>query len=416
MVRYVGLDLAWGRTARTGIAVLDDAGRLVHSSSVRTDDEIADVLEQHTAGQRVVAAIDAPLVVPNLTGRRVGEVLVTRHFGRFDAGAHSSNRSHPHFDPPRAQTLADRHGWDVDPAVRPAPGVSVAIEVYPHPAMVVLFGLGRVLPYKGKHRRGLDVRRAAWVALLDHVERVAGDVLGLGGNVRWAEVRAEVVAAERAAVLERLEDEVDAIVCAYLAWLWETEPERMVVLGSSTEGYIVVPGLPTWEPSPRVASEAMPEGVVRVTAQTDAATVAQVAELFVAYRAFYGRQGDADAARAFLRARVERADSLVWAVVEDGRAVAFTQVYPGHSSLRLSTTWQLNDLFVAPDVRGGGAGATLVRQVLAEASDAGADEVRLETQRTNTRARALYERLGFGLAADAGQDGEFLTYTRTPGR
>lgn len=154
--------------------------------------------------------------------------------------------------------------------------------------------------------------------------------------------------------------------------------------------------------------------VVRVTAQTDTGTVAQVTELFVAYRHFYGREGDEDAARAFLTTRLERGDSLVWAVLDDGRAVAFTQVYPGHSSVRLHTTWQLNDLFVAPDVRGGGAGAALVRHVLAEAATAGAHEVRLETQRTNTRARALYERLGFGLAPDAPQDGEFLAYTRAP--
>lgn len=251
MVRYVGLDLAWGRTARTGVAVLDDDGRLTHSSAVRTDDEIDAELRAHTAGHRVVVAVDAPLVVPNLTGRRVGEALVTRHFGRFDAGAHPSNRSRPLFDPPRAQTLAERHGWVVDPVVRPGPGVSVAVEVYPHPAMVVLFGLGRVLPYKGKHRRGLDVRREAWAALLDQLERVTGEVLGLGRNARWATVRAAVAGAERAADLERVEDEVDAVLCAYLAWLWATEPGRMVVLGDVTSGYVVVPGLPTWEPSAR---------------------------------------------------------------------------------------------------------------------------------------------------------------------
>lgn len=243
--RYVGLDLAWGRTARTGVAVLDDAGRLVHSSSVRTDEEIDAVLARHTAGCDVVVAVDAPLVVPNLTGRRLGEALVTRHFGRFHAGAHPSNRGRPHMDPPRAETLAQRHGWHVDPDVRPAPGVSVAIEVYPHPAMVVLFGLPRVLPYKAKQGRSLAVRQAAWAQLLRHVEDVMGDTLGLGDDARWASIRAEVGGAARAVVLERIEDEVDAIVCAYLAWLWGTQRERMVVLGTVGEGYVVVPGLPT---------------------------------------------------------------------------------------------------------------------------------------------------------------------------
>ncbi len=246
--RYIGLDLAWGRTARTGVAVLDGAGRLVHSSSVRTDDEIDAVLDRHTSARDVVVAVDAPLVVPNLTGRRLGEALVTRHFGRFHAGAHPSNRGRPHMDPPRAETLARRHGWCVDPDVRPVPGVSVAIEVYPHPAMVVLFGLPRVLPYKAKQGRPLAVRQAAWAQLLDHVEDVMGDTLGLGDDARWAAIRHEVAGAERAVVLERVEDEVDAIVCAYLAWLWGTQRERMVVLGTVGEGYVVVPGLP--EPAP----------------------------------------------------------------------------------------------------------------------------------------------------------------------
>ena len=140
----------------------------------------------------------------------------------------------------------------------------------------------------------------------------------------------------------------------------------------------------------------------------------QVADLFVAYRAFYGRTGDEDAARGFLRERLARRESLVRAVLDDGRAVAFTQVYPVHSSLGLRTTWLLNDLFVAPDARGTGAGAALVRRVLQEAAAAGAAEVRLETQAANAPARALYEGLGFALATDADQHDEFLTYTREP--
>ncbi|MCC2319746.1 GNAT family N-acetyltransferase [Cellulomonas xiejunii] len=157
-------------------------------------------------------------------------------------------------------------------------------------------------------------------------------------------------------------------------------------------------------------------GIVRVSADSTADVAAQVTELFVAYRAFYGRVGDEDEARAFVATRFARGDSLVWAGLDQGRAVAFTQVYPGHSSVRLRTTWQLNDLFVAPDARGAGHGAALVRHVLAQAQDAGAHEVRLETQRTNATARALYERLGFRPAASADPDGEFVAYARPPGR
>ena len=39
-VHYVGIDLAWGERQRTGLAVLDADGHLVHVSSVHTDEEI----------------------------------------------------------------------------------------------------------------------------------------------------------------------------------------------------------------------------------------------------------------------------------------------------------------------------------------------------------------------------------------
>lgn len=238
----VGIDLAWGPNGRTGLAVLDGAGRLVESCSVRTDDEVVAFVERHVSGD-VVAAVDAPLVVPNDTGRRPCEAELSRRFGRFHAGAHPSNRSRPWFVPePRGARLAHRLGWSMDPGDRPGRGRGVAVEVYPHPAMVVLFGLDRVIPYKQKPGRDLASLRAAYLVLLGHMELSFGDLLGLGASPRWERIRAGVVGAKRKADLGRLEDEVDAIVCAYLAWLWAHEPERMVVLGDFARGYLVVPG------------------------------------------------------------------------------------------------------------------------------------------------------------------------------
>lgn len=265
------MDLAWSSRARTGIAVLDESGRLVASTAVVTDDDVVAFVVEHTrtrgstppdgggagapGGSRnaVVAAIDAPLVVPNLTGRRVCEALVSAEFGPYDAGAHPTNRSRALFDPPRGQVLCERLGWDVDPALPPGEGRSVAIEVYPHPATITLFGLSRVIPYKAKLGRDLESLRAAHGALLDLLERECGSLLRVAESPRWAELRAVVVGARRKADLRRIEDEVDAILCAYLAWLWGRRDERMRVLGDVTTGYIVVPGVPTAPPYRRRA-------------------------------------------------------------------------------------------------------------------------------------------------------------------
>lgn len=244
MTTYLGIDLAWAARARTGLAALDEDGRLVASTSVVTDDEIAAFVETHASGT-AVAAIDAPLIVPNATGSRVPEQLITREFGRYNAGAYPSNRSRPLFDPPRGETLCLRFGWDRDPGTPPGRDRSVAIEVYPHPAMVVLFALATVLPYKAKRGRSLDDLKAAFLSLLDHMEVACDEPLSLTSNARWAQVREAVASAGRFVDLDRVEDEVDAVLCAYLAWLWGSGSPAMRVLGDVESGYIVVPGTPS---------------------------------------------------------------------------------------------------------------------------------------------------------------------------
>ncbi|WP_082494876.1 N-acetyltransferase [Cellulomonas sp. Leaf334] len=156
--------------------------------------------------------------------------------------------------------------------------------------------------------------------------------------------------------------------------------------------------------------------ITRIDGTTDARTTSAVVELFVAYRHFYGRLDTDDDARTFLHRRVRTQDSFVWAALADDGVAGFVQVYPAHTSLDLGTVWWLNDLFVAPTARAIGAGRALVQHVLDEAAANGVAEVRLETQPSNTTARALYERLGFTLdgpsAPVAEHDGgAFLTYT-----
>ena len=182
-MRCLGIDLAWGERARTGLAALDPSGVLVASTSVVTDDEIAAFVQRWARvgpGDGLVAAVDAPLVVPNLTGRRPCEAQVSAAFGRFFAGAYPANRANPAFAPePRGARLARRFGWSIDPGTVMSPSTTLALEVYPHPAMVSLFGLDRVIPYKLKAGRELPGLRAAYALLLDHLETTCGDVLRL---------------------------------------------------------------------------------------------------------------------------------------------------------------------------------------------------------------------------------------------
>jgi ribosomal protein S18 acetylase RimI-like enzyme len=145
------------------------------------------------------------------------------------------------------------------------------------------------------------------------------------------------------------------------------------------------------------------DDVVREAGPADADVVAP---LFDAYRVFYRQPSDPALARAFVGARLARAESVIFLAERDGRAVGFVQLYPLFSSTatRPRRLWLVNDLYVAPDVRGGGVGRALMARAraLAEATDAAGLE--LSTARDNTVAQGLYEALGYR------QDREFLRY------
>jgi predicted RNase H-like nuclease len=177
--------------------------------------------------------------VTNPTGSRECERLVGRYFGRFGAACHPSNLANPSFaDGGRAARLSRalrRSNPEVD-----------AIEVYPHPAIIVLFGLGRVLPYKNKPGRPFPLLHAAMRQLVDHVEGLGGaDVpLRVAGHEGWRAIRRTVEAANRKADLRRVEDRIDAVVCAYIALLTVTRPDAVRTLGGADGGSIVTPVSP----------------------------------------------------------------------------------------------------------------------------------------------------------------------------
>ncbi|MEO7236531.1 MAG: DUF429 domain-containing protein [Lapillicoccus sp.] len=235
---HVGIDLAWNVNARTGIAVVDAHGALLSSTAVRTDGEIDAWLAPWLPSVATVA-VDAPLVVTNPTGMRDAERAVTRAYGRFHAGCHASNRSMVYMDPPRAWALAHRYGWAVDPGHVGRIGAPGCVEVYPHPATVSLFGLERVLKYK---KGPVATRRVALLELVHHLETL--EVLRLPGHPRWVWVRAVVEQATRPVQLDAVEDEVDAVLCAHLAWLWDGDRASLHVYGGSDGGFIVAPPPP----------------------------------------------------------------------------------------------------------------------------------------------------------------------------
>ena len=117
--------------------------------------------------------------------------------------------------------------------------------------------------------------------------------------------------------------------------------------------------------------------------------------LFDAYRQFYRKASDLEGARHFLKARIERAESVVLLAMEGASAIGFTLLYPSFSSAAMARIFILNDLFVSPAARRRGLGADLLDAAVKYARGEGAVRMVLSTETTNVTAQALYEKSGW---------------------
>lgn len=256
---FVGIDLAWGERKPSGIAVVDDDGRLVHVAAAQDDASIRAAVAPYVQGECLVA-FDAPLVVTNATGQRPSEAALNRDFAKFEAGAHPTNTGKPEFaGTPRAARIAN--ALDLDIATQ-SQSLRKAIEVYPHPATIALFRLGRTLKYKQKPGRNLAQLRSELLRLMDLIEGLAQATppLKVTDNGTWREMRDQVQQATRKSELRRVEDPVDAVVCAYVALFATRRPDDVTVYGDDVTGTTITPTLP---PDLRPAPPEPTPGAVR---------------------------------------------------------------------------------------------------------------------------------------------------------
>lgn len=240
--RFLGLDLAWSSRNPSGLAALDECGRIVAlRADLRDDDAILAWVREHLAPTCVIG-IDMPTIVRNANGARPCERELNRAFRAFDAGTHPANLGLAVFhEGGRARKLLDAlHADGVSEDVTLAAGGQgrFAFEVYPHAAHVRLFGLERVFKYK-KKRQSWSEAHAAWSRYRESLAALcnAEPPLLLG-----PEMPGRITLRGRA--YKAREDELDALTCAYVAsflWRWGVERPHARVFGDLAHGYIVVP-------------------------------------------------------------------------------------------------------------------------------------------------------------------------------
>lgn len=116
-------------------------------------------------------------------------------------------------------------------------------------------------------------------------------------------------------------------------------------------------------------------------------------ELFDAYAAFY-KTSVTPEAKAAVWSWIFDPDNDFWcdlACDDTGRVVGLCQYQLMHRSLSGQMVCYLSDLFVRPEVRGGGIGRALIDHVIGFARSRGIGNVRWLTQEFNYAGRRLYD-------------------------
>jgi ribosomal protein S18 acetylase RimI-like enzyme len=121
-----------------------------------------------------------------------------------------------------------------------------------------------------------------------------------------------------------------------------------------------------------------------------------LAALFDAYRQFYQQAPNIELAKAFIAARLNKQDAVIFvAENSDKKLIGFCQIYPSFCSVIAAKIGVLYDLYVDSSTRKTGAGKALMLAAHEYAAKNDMARLDLTTAKNNLKAQALYESLGW---------------------
>jgi predicted RNase H-like nuclease len=242
MVRFIGIDLAWSlrktHQANTGGVILDDTGRVIAQQHLTTDDAIVAFVLENLDADGGIVGIDAPLVVPNSSGRRTCEAeLQAVGISSYPANRTLFDRT---FGGVRGEDLVSRlseHGFTLRVEVPQGQMQRSIIEVYPRALIRRIWG--EIPRYKTTGKSDTLADLAFGVQELQRLMLEQSDPA-----LYWEHppAHSDAIAVSTPIQLKRLGDLLDAALSAYLAYLaWYGGPERVETIGDISNGFIVLP-------------------------------------------------------------------------------------------------------------------------------------------------------------------------------
>ena len=117
--------------------------------------------------------------------------------------------------------------------------------------------------------------------------------------------------------------------------------------------------------------------------------------LWLGYLSFYEAELSDDLTQLAFERLTDPAEAMYGFLARDdqGRAVGIVNWLTHRATWTRNNYCYLEDLFVAPEARGTGAGRALIEAVYAAANELGCPNVYWLTHETNTEARKLYDRI-----------------------
>ncbi|MEA5583690.1 DUF429 domain-containing protein [Nodularia harveyana UHCC-0300] len=241
-MKFIGVDLGW-RSQPSGLCCLELIAGELQIIDLDRLELIADILswiDKNVPPQEpAIIGVDAPTLIPNATGSRLPDKLTHKYFGKYHAGCYPANQNLPFAERTVNFGLElESRGFDHAPSIDPQKPGRYQIEVFPHPAIVNLFKLERILKYK---KGRINERRLELIKLQNYIFDILPTLTPPLCTLRLCGWLSEIPTTGTA--LKATEDKLDSLICAYVAanwWYWGEQ--HNLVLGDRTTGYIVIPG------------------------------------------------------------------------------------------------------------------------------------------------------------------------------
>lgn len=226
--------MAWGEKMHDGICWLEwegKKGRVMGFDYPHGDGELFALMqEKGREYETIFMTVDAPLVCPNRTGSRPVDRWTHRLFHKEHAACHPANTRlcpRPARVARRLVKNGFRLGWETKVQRK------VAAEVYPHPAMVRMFGLPRIIKYK---KGSVAERRKEFRRLQGLMRKL------MKRRFSGLEINQETRDLLRQEWSKPVEDRTDALFCALIGlWHWVHRGKRSEIIGDVETGFILLP-------------------------------------------------------------------------------------------------------------------------------------------------------------------------------